>query len=48
MKIQVVNKSNNQLPEYATSQSAGFDLRANLTGPITINPGDRILVGTGL
>ena len=48
MIVKVVNKSNNQLPEYATSQSAGFDLRANLTGPITINPGDRILVGTGL
>ena len=48
MIVKVINKSNNPLPEYSTPLSAGFDLRANLTGPITINPGDRILVGTGL
>ena len=30
MIVKVINKSNNKLPEYATSMSAGFDLRANL------------------
>jgi len=48
MVIKVVNKSNNKLPEYATLMSAGFDLRANLTGPVTLKAGDRMLVGTGL
>lgn len=48
MKIQVVNKSKNQLPEYATSLSAGFDLRANLEEPVTLEAGERKLIGTGL
>jgi dUTP pyrophosphatase len=30
MKVQVINKSSNELPKYETSQSAGMDLRANL------------------
>ena len=48
MVVKVINKSNNKLPEYATSMSAGFDLRANLEEPITLKAGDRILIGTGL
>lgn len=48
MKIQVVNKSKHALPAYATEQSAGMDLRANLDGPIIIKPLERILVPTGL
>lgn len=28
--IKIINKSGNELPEYATAQSAGMDLRANL------------------
>ena len=48
MIVRVINKSNNKLPEYATSMSAGFDLRANLEGPVTLKAGDRMLVGTGL
>lgn len=48
MIVKVINKSNNKLPEYATPMSAGFDLRANLTGPVTLKAGDRMLVGTGL
>ena len=34
MKIQVINKSKHALPEYATGQSAGMDIRANLDEPI--------------
>ena len=48
MIVKVINKSNNKLPEYATSMSAGFDLRANLEEPVTLKAGDRILIGTGL
>lgn len=48
MIVKVINKSNNKLPEYATPMSAGFDLRANLTGPVTLKAGDRMLIGTGL
>ena len=48
MKIKIVNKSNHPLPEYGTLASAGVDLRANLTEPITLKPLERILVKTGL
>ena len=48
MTVKVINASKNALPEYATKMSAGFDLRANLTDPITLKAGDRMLVGTGL
>jgi dUTP pyrophosphatase len=43
-----VNKSNNQDPEYATKGSSGFDLRANLTETMTIQPGEYKLIKTGL
>ena len=46
--IKVINKSNNPLPEYATPQSAGMDLRANIDKPILIKPLDRKLIPTGL
>lgn len=48
MEIQVINKSHHQLPEYATLQSAGMDIRANLDEPITLQPLQRCLVPTGL
>ena len=48
MKIKIVNKSNHPLPEYGTLASAGVDLRANLTEPITLKPLERTLVKTGL
>jgi dUTP pyrophosphatase len=37
-----------QLPAYATSGSAGLDLRACLDEPLTLRPGDSSLVPTGL
>ena len=46
--IQVVNRGHQQLPKYATSQSAGMDLRANLDEPITLRPMERRLIPTGL
>lgn len=48
MKIKVFNNSANVLPQYATPQSAGLDLRANIQQPIVLNPGQRILIPTGL
>ena len=46
--IKVVNKGHQQLPAYATPQSAGMDLRANLSESVTIRPMQRLLIGTGL
>ena len=48
MKVQVINKSKHQLPQYATGQSAGMDIRANLDEPIVLKPLRRCLVPTGL
>ena len=48
MEIQVVNKGHQPLPQYATPQSAGMDLRANLDAPVTLHPMERRLIPTGL
>lgn len=48
LKIKIVNKSSFEEPKYATNGSAGFDVRANITEPITIGPMERALVPTGL
>lgn len=48
MKIRVINKSHHPLPAYATLQSAGMDLRANLETPVTLQPLERKLIPTGL
>lgn len=48
MKIPIVNRSRHPLPEYATTQSAGVDLRANLSEPVTLPPMGRALIPTGL
>ena len=46
--IKVINRGKHKLPEYATRQSAGMDLRANIDTPITLKPLERTLVPTGL
>lgn len=46
--INVVNKGHHPLPQYATSQSAGMDLRANIDEPIVLHPMERKLIPTGL
>ena len=48
MDIKVVNKGHQPLPKYATPQSAGMDLRANIDAPITLKPMERRLIPTGL
>lgn len=44
----IYNKSNNELPAYATDQAAGMDIRAFTDEPIILLPGERKLVKTGL
>ena len=48
MNIQIINESGYPLPEYATAGSAGFDLRAAIDEPVTLYPGKRVLISTGL
>lgn len=48
MKIKVINKGRQPLPEYATPLSAGLDLRANIEESIVLRPMERQLIGTGL
>lgn len=48
MKVEIVNKSGQPLPAYATELSAGMDLRADLESPATLGPLERALVPTGL
>ena len=48
MTIQIINKSQHELPNYETIASAGMDLRANLSEAITLNPLERAIVKTGL
>ncbi|MBQ6652560.1 MAG: dUTP diphosphatase [Prevotella sp.] len=48
IEVKVVNKGHQPLPAYATPQSAGMDLRANLDAPVVLKPLERRLIPTGL
>ena len=48
VKVKIINKGHQQLPAYATPQSAGMDLRANIDTAITLKPMERKLIPTGL
>ncbi len=48
MQIKIINKSKHALPQYATSLSAGLDLRANIDSPIELASLERKLIPTGL
>lgn len=48
IKINIVNRGHQPLPQYATAQSAGLDLRANLDEPVVLHPMERRLIPTGL
>lgn len=48
MKVKIVNKSNWPVPQYATPQSAGVDLRANTAADIVLPPLGRVIVPTGI
>ena len=48
MKIRIVNKSQNSIPLYSTTQSAGMDIRADLAESLVLKPFERKLIPTGL
>ena len=48
MKVKIVNKSPFPTPSYATEKSAGMDLKADITEPITLGPLERAMVPTGM
>ncbi|MBK6341618.1 MAG: dUTP diphosphatase [Flavobacteriales bacterium] len=48
LAIRIINKGKHPLPSYATTHSAGMDLRANLDAPVVLAPGQRALIPTGL
>jgi len=47
-KVKVINRSSNPLPKYETPFSAGLDIRADITQPMTIASLERAMVPTGL
>ncbi|MBS1667938.1 MAG: dUTP diphosphatase [Bacteroidetes bacterium] len=47
-RVRIINKSGNNLPEYATEGSSGMDLRANLENQLVLKPMERRLIPTGL
>lgn len=48
IEINIINKGHQPLPAYATPQSAGVDLRANIDADIILQPMQRALIPTGL
>ena len=48
IKVKIINQSPHPLPEYATEGSAGMDLRANLSGPVELQPLERQMIPTGI
>ena len=48
MNVKIVNRSHHPLPQYATSSSAGMDIRAYLSEPVELKPFERRLIPTGL
>ena len=48
MEIKIINKSQHALPNYESVASAGMDLRANLSEPVTLQPLERTIIKTGL
>jgi dUTP pyrophosphatase len=48
MKVEVINESKNDLPQYETVNSAGMDVRAHLDDKLVLEPGEKALIKTGL
>ena len=48
MEVKVVNKSNHRLPEYQTAGAAGMDLKADISEPVVLKPGEVQVIPTGL
>lgn len=48
ISVRIVNTSSNPLPGYATTGSAGMDLRASLSQAVALQPLERTLIPTGI
>ncbi len=48
MTVKVINRSKNALPSYSTSLSAGMDVRADLSEPLSLASLERAAIPTGL
>lgn len=49
VSVKIINRSHHPLPAYGTYEAAGMDVRAYLPeGSVTLHPGERALIGTGL
>jgi dUTP pyrophosphatase len=48
LPVKIINKSSNPLPAYATTESAGMDLKADIPRPVTLHPMERQLIPTGI
>lgn len=48
MKVKIVNRSPFDTPSYATAYSAGMDIKANITEPVTLGPLERAMIPTGI
>jgi dUTP pyrophosphatase len=48
IQVKIINQSPHPLPAYATEGSAGMDLRANLSGPVELQPSERQMIPTGI
>ena len=48
VNVKIINKSDLPLPEYQTALSAGMDIHAFLEASVSLNPGERQLIPTGL
>jgi dUTP pyrophosphatase len=48
LKIQKLPHFKGELPAYQTALASGFDVRAALDAPLSLKPGERQLIATGL
>ncbi|MEM7654902.1 MAG: dUTP diphosphatase [Bacteroidota bacterium] len=48
LTVKIINRSSHPLPHYATEASAGVDLYANLTEPVTLESLERAMIPTGI
>lgn len=48
VQVKIINTSSNPLPEYATTGSAGMDIKAQLEAPVVLQPLERNIIPTGL
>ena len=47
-EVKIINRSSNELPQYATKGASGLDIKANLEQPVSLQPLERTLIPTGL